>query len=134
MLSFHDAAAIAAAPEAMTSDPVLQKLIADRVNDWTTTDLLDLTHLAIIEPGDTEQAIIAELAFSPLTNPIDGTRFRDKGFEPGWGFLERHNGWFEMIHTVGNDGFAFVLFIPDSDKIDHELHRLCRTFAPQTRP
>ena len=133
MLSFHDSAAISAAPTKLPIDPDLKQLLADRVHDWTATDLLDLTHLAIIQAGDTEQTIVDEVAFSPLVNPIDGRRFGSKGFEPGWDWLERHDGWFEMIVTVGNDGFAYVLFIQDSDGIDPQLRRLCQTYAPATR-
>ena len=133
MLSFHDASAIASAPSTSSIDLALSQLLADRVQDWAATDLLDLTHLAVIQTGDTEAAIVDEVAFSPLVNPLDGRRFGSKGFEPCWDWLERHAGWFEMIVTVGNDGFAFVLFIQDSDGIDPQLRRLCQSYAPATR-
>ena len=133
MLSFHDAAAIAAAPTTASIDPTLRQMISDRVHDWKATDLLGLTHLAIVQAGDTEEAVIYEVGFSPLDNQLDGQRFGSKDFEPGWDWLERHDGWFEMIVTVGNDGFAFVLFIQDSDGIDPQLRRLCQTYAPPTR-
>ena len=133
MLSFHDAAAITAAPNAATIDPTLKQLLADRVHDWKATDLLDLTHLAVVQAGDSEKSIIDEVAFSPLSNPLDGRRFGTKGFEPCWDWLERHDGWFEMIVTVGNDGFAFVLMIQDSDAIDPQLRQLCQTYAPAAR-
>jgi len=133
MLSFQDAATITAAPTTTTIDQNLKQLLADRIHDWSATDLLDLTHLAIVQAGDTEEAITDEVAFSPLVNPLDGRRFGSKGFEPAWDWLERHDGWFEMIVTVGNDGFAFVLFIEDSDDIDAQLRQLCHTYAPATR-
>ena len=129
MLSFHDAAAIAAAPTTASIDPTLRQLLEDRVHDWTATDLLDLTHLLIVQAGDTEHAIIDEVAFSPLTNPLDGRRFGSKGFEPHWDWLERHDGWFELIFTVGNSGFAFVMFLEDREDVDTELSRLCETYA-----
>jgi hypothetical protein len=133
MLSLHDAATITAAPNSASIDPTLKQLLADRIHDWTATDLLDLTHLLIVQAGDTEAAVIAEVAFSPSVNPLDGRRFGSKGFEPGWDWLERHDGWFEMIVTVGNDGFAFVLFIQDSDGIEPQLRQLCEAYAPATR-
>lgn len=129
MLSFYDAAAIAAAPTTAPIGPTLRQLIADRVDDLTATDLLELTHLLIIQAGDTEGAIIEEIAFTPLINPLDGRRFPSKGFEPHWDWLERHEGWFELIFTVGNDGFAFVLFIEASDGVDPDLRALCLTDA-----
>lgn len=133
MLSFHDAAAIAAAPTTMSNDVVLQTLLADHIHDWTATDLLELTHLLIVQAGDTEEAIQDQISFSPFDNKFDGLRFGDAGFEPAWDWLERHSGWFEMIATVGNDGFAFVLFIEDSDGTDPQLRRLCQTYAPEAR-
>jgi hypothetical protein len=129
MLSFHDAAAIAAAPINASIDPVLQRLLADRVHDWAATDLLDLTHLLIVQRGDTEEDILEEVAFSPFVNPLDGRRFGSKGFVPSWDWLEQHDGWFELIFTVANDGFAFVLFVEDSEAVNPELRDLCRTYA-----
>ena len=129
MLSFHDAAAIAAAPTTASIDPALKQLIADRVHDWTATDLLDLTHLLIVQPGDTEADLVEEVAFSPLVNPIDGRRFGSAGFAPAWDWLERHDGWFELIATVGDSGFAFVLFIQDAEGIEPELRHMCRAYA-----
>ncbi len=133
MLSFHDASAIAGAPNALPANAVLQQLIADRVHDWMTTDLMALTNLVIVQAGDSEDRLIEEIAFTPLANAIDGQRFGSTSFEPSWDWLERHDGWFEMIVTVGNDGFAFVLFIEDSAGLDPALHRLCETYAPATR-
>ena len=132
MLSFHDAAAIAAAPTTAPLHPTLKQLIADRVHDWTATDLLDLTHLLIVQAGDTEEAILDEVAFSPVINPIDGRRFGSKGFEPCWDWLERHDDCWELIMTVADSGFAFVLFIEDRDGIDPQLRQLCQTYAPAT--
>ena len=133
MLSFDNAAAIAAAPTTATIDPTLRQLIADRVHDWNATDLLDLTHLLVVQPGDTEEAIIEEVAFSPLVNPIDGRRFGSRGFEPCWDWLERHDGCWELIMTVANSGFAFVVFVLDDDGIDPHLRKLCETYAPATQ-
>lgn len=133
MLSFHDAAAIAAAPTSTSIDANLKQLLADRVHDWTATNLLGHTHLLIVRPGDTEADIVQEVAFSPLVNPIDGRRFGSKGFEPPFDWLEAHEGWFELIVTVGNSGFAFVLFIQDAEGVDAEVLDLCRTYAGQVR-
>lgn len=128
MLSFDSAAAIAAAPTTASIDPVLRQLLADRVHDWATTDLLDLTYLLIVQAGDAEEDILEAVAFSPLVNPIDGRRFGSKGFVPHWDWLEAHDGWWELIVTFG-DGYAFVLFIEDSEGTDPELRALCRTYA-----
>jgi hypothetical protein len=129
MLSFHDAAAIAAAPTIAAIDLNLRQLLADRVQHWTTTDLLNLTHLLIIEPGDSEEDIVEEVAFSPLVSSIDGERFGSDSFVPPFDWLSKVGGYFELIQTVGNDGFAFVLFIADAEGVASELRSLCRTYA-----
>ena len=130
MQSFTTAKAIARAPRLMT-DPKLKNLLTDRVRDWSATGLLDLTHLAIIEVGDTDVSIIDELAFSPLVNPLDGLRHGMDGFVLPFDYLEDHGGWFELFVTVGNDGFAFVLIVRDREGVDPELLSMCRAHAQQ---
>ena len=129
MLSFNNAAAIAAAPSTASIDPTLRQLLADRVHDWTATDLLELTHVLIVQAGNTEEDILDAVAFSPLINSLNDQRFGSKGFTPAWDWLERHDGWFELIATVGDSGFAFVLFIEDAEGVDPELRALCHAYA-----
>ncbi len=128
MQSFDNAGAIAGAPRNMT-DPQLKNLLSDRVHDWTALGLLDFTTLVLIEVGDTDASIIEELAFSPLVNPLDGKRFGMEGFVLPFDYFEDHGGWFELIVTVGNDGFAFVLFVRDREGVDPELLTMCRSHA-----
>ncbi len=64
MQSFDNAKAIARAPRLMT-DPKLKNLLHDRVRDWTAMGVLAMTHLVLIEDGDTDESIIEELGFSP---------------------------------------------------------------------
>ena len=129
MLSFDNAAALAAAPTTASIDPALRQLIADRIHDWTATDLLDLTHLLVVQPGDAEEHILDAVAFSPLVNQLDDRRYGQKGFTPSLDWLEQHDGWFELIFTVGNDGFAFVLFVEDREGVDPELRSMCRQYS-----
>ena len=134
MLSFDNAAAIAAAPTSASIDPALRQLLADRVHDWAATDLLGLTHLLIVQAGDTEEDILKEVAFSPLANPLNGSRFGSPAFRPAFDWLQGHGGWFELIQTVANDGFAFVLFIEEAEGSDPALLSLCRTYAEGDQP
>ena len=62
------------------TDPQLKNLLWTRVQDWTARGLLDLTHLVLVEVGDTDKSIIEELGFSPLANPLDGKRYGEEGF------------------------------------------------------
>ncbi len=128
MLSFHTAAAIAAAPTTASLDRVVKQLLADRVRDWTANGLLDLTHLLIVQARDTENDILEEIGFSPLVNPIEVARFPSLHFIPHHDWLERHDRWFELIFTF-QDGFAFVLFVQDSKFTDPDLLAFCHTHA-----
>lgn len=130
MISFNDRASLAGA----LSRPLEQRLrtlLAARLARLVTPDgdLTDLTHIVVIESGDTEADIRRALGFSPLENPLDGTRYGSPAFQPFWDWLQRHNGWFELIVTIGNSGFADVLFIQDTDGVEPALLALCRTHA-----
>ena len=127
MISLPDRAAIEAAPNVPMPDD-LRDILARRIAGLTSPlgDLTDLTHFLVVEAGDTEAAIVAEIGFSPLVNAIDRTRFGSPGFHPSWDWLQDLGGWFELIMTVGNGGFAFVLFIQDDEGTLPELLRMCR--------
>jgi len=107
-------------------EPSLRKLIADHLLLAQQTGLLELTHIAVIERDDTEEAIIAELGFTPLCNPLSGKRFGELGFQPHWDWCEDHPGWFELIYTVGDSGFAFILFVGPTRS---SVSELCRRHA-----
>ena len=129
MQSYDNRTAIEAAAT-LNHDPRLHRLLVDRVDLYREAGLLDLTHILVIEPGDNEQAIVDVIGFSPLVNPLDGKRYGSADFHPHWeGPIWRHDGWFELIVTVGNDGFAFILLIADADGVLPELLDLCRTHA-----
>ena len=64
MQTFDNPAAIAKAPRIVT-DPPLRNLLTNRVQEWTNRGFLDLTHVVLIEVGDTDKAIVDEIAFPP---------------------------------------------------------------------
>ena len=129
MLYFDSPVAIAEAPSTPGLVPALAKLLADRVQDWAATDLLELTHVLIVEAGDTEQAILDEIPFSPLTNALNDSRFGEPDFQPPFDWLGVHDGWAEIIATVSNDGFAFHLFVEMADGADPELMAMVSAYA-----
>jgi hypothetical protein len=130
MLSLYDKPSMEAAL-ASPLDPRLHQLLADRIHDAAKTELLDLTHLVVVQPGDCEHTIAEEICLSPLTNPIDGERFGSPEFQPWWDFLEHRDGWFEMVICVSNSGFAFILLIQNAEGVQPELLSLCRTYAEE---
>lgn len=107
-------------------DPHLRALIEGHLFTAKENGLSDLTHIAVIQPGDTEREIREELGFSPLDNPLTGKRFGEPGFRPNWDWLEVHPACFELIYTVGDSGFAYVLL---AAKKSGPLAQLCRQFG-----
>lgn len=130
MLSLYDRVSMAHALR-LPLDPQLHSLLAARIEQLTAGpyDLTELTHYLVVEAGDAEAEILAEIGFSPLTNAIDGERFGSPAFQPSWDWLHDHGQWFEMIVTVGDSGFAYVLFIEDSERLAPELLSLCRFYT-----
>lgn len=99
-----------------------------RLDDFAQANLLDLTHVLVVEVGDSEKQIVDAVAFSPLCNPLHGTRYGNDAFEPAFNWLSRHDGWFEIIQTVGNDGLAFIIFVEDREGVIPELRCMCQAF------
>jgi hypothetical protein len=120
MLSLPDREAITAALN--TPLPEAVRSILERITN--NAEIGDYTYVAIIHATDSEQAIVDELGFSPLIHPIDGIRYDAADFEPYWAFLGDRGGWYELVHTIGNNGFAYVLIIEDAG--DGELQAMCQ--------
>ncbi|MCC2980049.1 hypothetical protein [Sphingomonas sp. IC4-52] len=129
MLHLHDYTSMTGALPFVT-DPLLRSLLSSRIDALISGEfnLISQTEFLVVEVGDTEEDIICHVGFSPLVEPIDGIRFGQHGFEPPWDWLERHEGWFEMIVTFGST-FAYVLFIQDADGTLPALRSLCRSFT-----
>lgn len=99
--------------------PELETLLEDRLADTLHCGLQDHTHVLVVEAGDTEQQIIEAVGFTPLRSRIDGLPNC-----PDWDWIERHDGWWEILYCVSDSGFAFILLAEDDPK--SELARLCR--------
>lgn len=110
MLSIYDNDTLAVAQHS-NIDPRLKELIVCRLGQAECNGLGQLTHILVIEADDTEQQIIDEIRCSPLANPLDGIRYGEPGFIPHWAWLQDSGAWFEMIVTVGDSGFAYIILI-----------------------
>lgn len=102
-------------------DPELHTLIAGRMKDALALELGELTHIVVVQPHDTEADLIDALGFSPMVSRIDGIHL-----EPDWDWFERHGGYFEIVWTVGNSGFAYLVFVQDGEGVLPDLLTLCR--------
>lgn len=104
--------------------PDLHDLIASRLQDAFACELADLTHILVIQPGDAEAQIIDAIGFSPLVSRMDGIRL-----QADWDYVEPHPGWWELIYTVGDSGFAFLVFVQRAAGVLPELLDLCAAGA-----
>jgi len=123
--------------QALTLDlePRLRELLAERIAGLQSEygDLTDCTEFLIVEPGDVEDDLVRHVGFSPLVDPIDGHRWPDPRFQPGWDYLACRGGWFELIVTFGST-FAYVILIANRPGLDPRLVQLCREYAEASGP
>jgi hypothetical protein len=112
-------------------DPQLRELLIARIAALVTADydLRDHTEYLIVDdPDDSEVDIVRHIGLSPMVEPFDGIRFGSPGFHPFWDYLQKHDGWFEMIITFGS-AYACVLLIRDADCMLPDLISLCRQYV-----
>lgn len=119
MLDLYDRDTITAALR-QPLEPELHTLIADRWSDAIASDLADLTHILVVQPGDTEADIVAAIGFSPVD---------DDAPKPDW--QEHHGEYHELIYCVGNSGFAFLVLVQEADGVLPGLLDLCCAGASQ---
>jgi len=106
----------------MSAAPKTPTILASRIRQTIANGLEELTHILVVNAGESEENIVREIGWSPLEHPIDGYRHDDSRFEPYWDWLKDHGGWFELIHSIGTD-YAYILLIEDAGNSD--LVRMC---------
>lgn len=129
MISLSDREATTAALS-LPMPAELHALLSNVVDHAADADVLDLTYVVIAEKNDTIDDLAEELGFSPLTNPIDHVRWNARGFQPYWAHLGEHAGWYQLIHPIGDDGFAVILLI--DARADSALTAMCEHFTTVT--
>lgn len=130
MLSISDGGSLAHALSSSIDHRL--KLLLSRRRDQLGGDLSGQAHLVIAQPADNLDALQQGLGFSPLDNPIDGSRFGDPDFSPGWEWLADHGFCFELVFIFDDSGFAHVVLVPKEQGVDTELIALCSTYAIET--
>lgn len=83
-------------------NPTLRRILTDRVEQLAEHDgydLGELAHFLIVQPGDTLKAIEAALGFFFATHDPET--------------VSKHGGWVEAVFVVSDDGFGWVLLMPD---------------------
>lgn len=127
MLSMHDPASRAEVLR-QPLPSALRNIIDFRLAQADAHGLIELTHIIVIEARDTEAMIIDELGFSPSIDPVSLHRFGAPGFLPWWDTLRLVDGCFEIVMTVANAGFAYVILISDGMSTWPGLLAMCRQY------
>lgn len=113
MLIIIDSAEMAAALSTIT-DTTLKRILSARVEqlaEYVGYELGELAHFLIVQPGDTIDAIEAALGFSPIANPVE--------------VITDHDGWCEATFIVSDDGFGWVVLVPDDPRVPLQLLKPC---------
>lgn len=97
------------------TDATLKRILTDRVEqlaEYDGYDLGEMAHFLIVQPRDTLNTIEAALGFSPITNPAE--------------VITDHGGWIEAVFILSDDGFGWVVLVPDDPTLPLGLLEVCR--------
>lgn len=112
MLSITTWSDLRAAIKNHPATPILQAH-AERLEEFGDQPLGELCEFILVEPTDT----LADLA----------TRLGRALHPPPWEYVERSNGWYELVLVTGDDGFGFVVLVPEGNQ---SLLDYCTTLIP----
>ena len=115
---------------AQISDPSIRRLVEQRIYDLGKEpfDLAALGYFIVVEPGDSLDAIDAQLGFPILCNRWTGIRFDQPGFTPSFEFVESFGGCYDTVFIIDDSGYGIEVFIPKAIDIP-DLLAMCQTYA-----
>lgn len=105
MLTITNSAEMAIALSTIT-DATLKRILTDRVellSEYDGYELGELAHFLIAQPCDALDAIEATLGFSPMTAVAE--------------VITNHSSWFEAVFILSDDGFGWVVLVPDDPNL-----------------
>lgn len=129
MLSIADGGSLSHALNSPIDDRLKHLLIERR--DQLGSIIWEIAHFVIVQPGDTLSALENTIQFSVFQNPVDGARFGEPGYTPGWEWLADHGHCFEMVWIMDDSGFGHVVIIPKEQGIEPALIDLCTAYASE---
>ncbi|SDD84776.1 hypothetical protein SAMN05444678_1267 [Sphingomonas sp. YR710] len=117
-------------------DPTLRDILNLRFDQLSgcDCDIGEIARFHIVQPGDSIDAIEAELGFPIMTNMVDGACYGHPDFEPSWEHMADHCGTYELVYILDDSGFGHVVFVQDVDGTDWRLLSLCREYAARGQP
>ncbi|MXO74782.1 hypothetical protein GRI40_06050 [Altererythrobacter aerius] len=106
------------------NEPELRELLSRLADRAKAVGLWQVTCIALVEPGDSAEALGDLLGFDPIVGPLGDP---DGEFLAWWDRLEYHRteAVFELLHTIGTE-FAYILLVKNSGPDRSGLVALCR--------
>lgn len=129
MLTITDGDSLARALSS-TIDDSLKWLLRLR-RDQLGGDITDQANFAIVGPHDTAAELEKAIGFSIFQNPVDGSRYGDPGWAPGWEWIEDHGFAYELCFIMDDSGFGHVVIIPNEQGVSPELLNFCHSYASE---
>ncbi len=113
------------------SNAAIRQLVQQRISDLggEAFDAAALGYFLVIEPGDTLEAIHAQVGFNILQNRFTGIHYNDTGFTPSFEFVQEFASCYDMVFVISDDGFGVELFVPKEEGIETDLLAMCRMYA-----
>lgn len=114
----------------LSLDRPLRELLAARIAALKTEygDLTDHTEFLVVEPGDTEADFVRHAGFSPLVDPIDGHRWPNPQFRPGWDYLGTYPAAYQLNFSFGST-FGQIVLIERRDGVWPEALAMCACYS-----
>lgn len=75
---------------------------AERLEEFGDQPLAELCEFILVEPTDT----IADLE----------TKLSRALHPPPWEYVDRSDGWYELVLITGDDGFGYVVLVPNGNQ------------------
>jgi hypothetical protein len=130
MLSISDGEALQRALSSPIDDRLKRLLTLRR--DQLGGDITDQAHFVVVEPKDSAADLERTIGFSVFENPVDGSRFGEPDWTPGWEWIEDHGYAYELCFIMDDSGFGHVVIIPKEQGVDSDLLNLCQQYASAT--
>lgn len=83
-----------------------------RLSEYEGYSLEELAHFLIVSPGDELSDVNRVLGLDLARTPPE--------------YVDPHDGWFELVVVVSDDGFGWVILIKDDPAMDAHLLSICR--------
>jgi hypothetical protein len=121
---------------AQIDDPAIRDLVIQRINDLggDAFDANAIGHIELMQQGDTVESIEAQECVNVLYNRYTGMSYGDKGYSPGFEFIEEFDICWDMAIIFDDSGYGVEIFIPKNIVIPPRLLAMCRQYAFRSPP